>query len=64
MSHVDPIDIAQGKQAEDLPEVESPLTPLGPSDILILGISSLSILFVYHELKPLIRLIFSRRVRS
>src|SRR5210317_1043046 len=61
-SHEEPIDIAHGKQAEDFPEVESPLTPFGPSDIFILGISFFSILLVYQELKPLKRETFSSRV--
>ena len=53
MHFEEPIDIAHGKQAEDFPEVESPLTPFGPSDIFILGISFFSIVLVYQELKPL-----------
>ena len=64
ISQVEPIDIAHGKQAEDFPDIASPLTPFGPSDILMLGIPSLSILFVYHELKPLSKEIFSSKVRS
>jgi hypothetical protein len=55
--------MGQGKQAELLPEVESPLTPLGPSDIFMLGILSLGILFEYHELKPVSKEIFSSKVR-
>ena len=62
--HVDPIEIGQGKQAELFPEVESPLTPFGPSDIFILGILSLGILLEYHELKPVNREIFSSKVSS
>ena len=61
-SHVEPIDIAQGKQAEDFPEFESPRTPLGPSDIFILGIFFFSILLVYQELKPLSKETFSSKV--
>ena len=61
-SHEEPIDIAHGKQAEVFPEFESPLTPLGPSDILILGTFLLSILLVYQELKPLNRETFSSKV--
>ena len=37
------MDIAHGKQADVFPELESPLTPFGPSDILMLGIPFLSI---------------------
>ena len=61
---VDPIRIGQGKHAEVLPEVPSPLTPFGPSDILILGMSSLSILLVYQLLKPDSKRIFSFRLSS
>ena len=46
--HVDPTDIAHGKHADDLPDFPSPLTPLGPSDILRLGMFNLSILWVYQ----------------
>jgi hypothetical protein len=60
---VEPKDIAHGKQAEVFPEFESPLTPLGPSDILMLGIFLLSILLVYQELKPLSRETFSSKVK-
>ena len=61
---VDPIDIGDGKHAEDLPEFPLPLTPLGPSDILIEGIFNRSILWVCHESKPLMRVTFSSKVRS
>jgi hypothetical protein len=57
------MEIAHGKHAEDFPELESPLTPFGPSDILMLGIFTLSILFVYQKLKPLTKVIFSFRVK-
>ena len=62
MFQVDPKEIGQGKQAELFPEVESPLTPLGPSDIFILGILSLGILLEYQELKPVNNEIFSSSV--
>ena len=58
------MDIAHGKHADDFPEFESPLTPFGPSDILMLGIPFLSILLVYQLLKPLRRDTFSSNVRS
>ena len=61
-SHVEPIEIAQGKQAEDFPEFESPLIPFGPSDILILGTFAWSILFVYQELNPLSSETFSSKL--
>ena len=56
--------MGHGKQAELLLEVESPRTPLGPSDILILGMFSLGILFEYHELNPVNKEIFSSKVSS
>ena len=62
MFQVDPKEIGQGKQAELFPEVESPLTPLGPSDIFMLGILSLGILLEYQELKPVNNEIFSSNV--
>ena len=62
--HVDPIDIAHGKQADDFPEVPSPLTPLGPSDIFIFGTPSLSILLVCQASNPLNKSTFSSRVKS
>ena len=58
------MDIAHGKQADVFPELESPLTPFGPSDILMLGIPFLSILLVYQLLNPLRRDTFSSNVRS
>ena len=62
--HDEPREIALGKQADDFPELPSPLTPFGPSDILILGIFSLSILFVCHASKPLSNSTFSFNVKS
>ena len=58
------MDMAHGKQAEDLPELPSPLTPFGPSYIFILGIPSLSILLVCQASKPLNNSTFSPRVKS
>jgi hypothetical protein len=62
--HEDPIDIAHGKHADDFPELPSPLTPLGPSDIFIFGIPSLSILLVCQASNPLNKSTFSSRVKS
>ena len=62
--HVDPREIALGKQADDFPELPLPLTPLGPSDIFILGISNLSTLFVCQASNPLSNNTFSLRVKS
>ena len=63
-SHEEAKEMAQGKQAEDFPEVESPLTPFGPSDIFMLGTFLSSILFVYQELKPLRSKTFSSKLSS
>ena len=53
ISHVEPSDMALGKHADGWPELPSPLTPLGPSDIFMLGIFSLSILWVCQASNPL-----------
>jgi hypothetical protein len=41
-SHIEDKEVALGKHAADAPETESPLAPIGPSVIFILGKESLS----------------------
>ena len=55
---------ALGKQAEVSPDTESPLAPIGPSVIFILGIPSLGTAVVCQALEPESIEIFSSRVKS
>ena len=55
---------ALGKQAEVSPDTESPLAPIGPSVIFILGMPNLGTAVVCQALEPESIETFSSRVKS
>ena len=55
---------ALGKHAEVSPDTESPLAPIGPSVILILGIPNLGTAVVCQAVEPESIETFSSRVKS
>ena len=63
-SHEEERQEALGKQAEVSPETESPLAPIGPSVIFILGIPNLGTAVVCQALDPESIETFSSSVNS